>query len=497
MQQNDDHVPASPAALVAAFRLGLKEIDFDALGDEQRIALIEELERLKSSAAAVQAQLTVAFNESQGAAYFGQASASDSGSARGSRSARGRPSASEQDHDHQDHRQDPARVVGSQIGLARRESPARGDQRVRIAIVLRRDLPRTLRALEVGDVSEWTAELICKEAAVLDPTQRHELDTRLAGDLGRLSARQAQRAARRIVADIDADAVAERVRRAQRTRRVTLRPVRDGMAYLSVYAPLAEAAGAFATLRKYATDVIAGSVDEESAADDSGHTRGSGAIMADAALRRLSGRVVGERQPVAVQIVMTDRALTGLGDPERQVNEPATVPGFGAIPAVLARELVTCPETEVFYRRLFTSPDGRDLVAMDARSRAFPRGLRTMIMLRDQRCRTPFCDAPISQIDHIQPYRAGGPTSFTNGAGLCQRCNLTKEAPGWAAAVRAASESRSRHTIDTTTPSGLWVTSDAPPLLGWGWPEPPNLGLKAIRHGESLGERAFRLSVAA
>src|SRR5690606_35747030 len=108
--------------------------------------------------------------------------------------------------------------------------------------------------------------------------------------------------------------------------------------------------------------VIAGNVEDESAADEDGKPRGLGAVMSDAALRLLSGRAIGERQSVAVQIVMTDRALLGVGDPERPVNEPATIPGFGAVPAAFARELIMCPETAVFYRRLFTSPDGRDLV---------------------------------------------------------------------------------------------------------------------------------------
>lgn len=495
MQRSIDPTPGPTAATVAAFRSHLQDIDAEAVTDEERIALIEELERLKAATAAAQVHLTVAFNESQGAAYFGQASARD----QESRGRRGRA-------DEEELGRESARVVGSQIGLARKESPVRGDQRVTMAIVLKRDLPRTLKALEEGAICEWTAELICKEAAVLDPTQRHELDTRLSGDLKRFSSRQAQRAARRIVADIDAEAVAERMRKARRSRRVTLRPVRDGMAYLSIYAPLADAAGAFTTLKAYAAEVIAGNVEDESAADEDGKPRGLGAVMSDAALRLLSGRAIGERQSVAVQIVMTDRALLGVGDPERPVNEPATIPGFGAVPAAFARELIMCPETAVFYRRLFTSPDGRDLVAMDAKSRIFPKGLRTMILLRDQRCRTPFCDALITQIDHVKPVHSGGTTSLSNGAGLCQRCNLAKEAPGWEAAVRAASATRSRHTIDTTTPSGQRATSDAPPLLGWGWQLPEHLRVDPFGYAdpdcdgdesESPAERVFRLSLAA
>ena len=73
---------------------------------------------------------------------------------------------------------------------------------------------------------------------------------------------------------------------------------------------------------------------------------------------------------------------------------------------------------------------------MDSRARFFPAGLRLMIALRDQHCRTPYCDAPIAQIDHVVPHAAGGPTGYRNGMGLCQRCNLTKESPGYRGTVR-------------------------------------------------------------
>ena len=51
--------------------------------------------------------------------------------------------------------------------------------------------------------------------------------------------------------------------------------------------------------------------------------------------------------------------------------------------------------------------------------------------LRDQRCRTPYCDAPIRHRDHAEPHNRGGPTSALNGLGSCERCNYAKEAPGW------------------------------------------------------------------
>jgi hypothetical protein len=59
--------------------------------------------------------------------------------------------------------------------------------------------------------------------------------------------------------------------------------------------------------------------------------------------------------------------------------------------------------------------------------------LRDVLVARDQVCRTPWCDAPIRQVDHVRPDRDDGPTCDTNGQGLGEACNYAKEAPGWSA----------------------------------------------------------------
>ncbi|WP_245735938.1 hypothetical protein [Pedococcus cremeus] len=68
------------------------------------------------------------------------------------------------------------------------------------------------------------------------------------------------------------------------------------------------------------------------------------------------------------------------------------------------------------------------------------------------------------------PDHAGGPTSATNGQGLCQACNQAKEAPGWSAATVEPGPSPSHphapaHRVRTSTPTGHTYDSTAPPLL--------------------------------
>ncbi|MBK8867681.1 MAG: HNH endonuclease [Actinomycetales bacterium] len=206
-------------------------------------------------------------------------------------------------------------------------------------------------------------------------------------------------------------------------------------------------------------------------------------------------------------------------------SEPAHLPGYGPIPAAIARTLVRDAD-RAWIRRLFTTPNSRDLVALDSTRRFFNGGLRRLLVLRDQTCRTPWCDAPITAADHTHPAHRGGTTTAANGTGLCQRCNNTKETPGWHTDVistglprndlhdtigtgddlqdargtgdelhdtmrtggvpdRTHSDHKSTatlaqtdhqpHTTRITTPTGKTYHSIAPPILGWGASTPQSL----------------------
>ena len=232
-------------------------------------------------------------------------------------------------------------------------------------------------------------------------------------------------------------------------------------------APLRETVGAYAALRARAAAVVAGQCPEEGP-----DGRGVGAVMADTATRVLSGRAVGQVQPLEVHLVMSDTALLGADAGSRarggpgsrtadgptstrprgvsgSVMEPARIPGHGSVPAPVARAWVReADEGAVWLRRLYTGPDGRDLVAMDSRRRVFTGLLRRLLVLRDDVCATPWCDGVIAHADHTRPVRQGGPTDLANGGGRCARCNDVKEAPGWRVRVTRpgpARQLRGRH----------------------------------------------------
>ncbi|MGJ3192721.1 hypothetical protein [Paenarthrobacter sp. FR1] len=60
------------------------------------------------------------------------------------------------------------------------------------------------------------------------------------------------------------------------------------------------------------------------------------------------------------------------------------------------------------------------------------------------------------------PWHSGGTTTVTNGAGLCEACNHTKENPGWTASPINGHV----HTFELRTPTGHAYRSQAPPLPG-------------------------------
>ena len=139
----------------------------------------------------------------------------------------------------------------------------------------------------------------------------------------------------------------------------------------------------------------------------------------------------------------------------------ASSAGFGPIPAELAREIVcgaVTAEEEVSIRRLYTSSTTGELVSMDAGTRTFRGNLARFIRLRDRTCRTPWCDAPVRHVDHVEPSEDDGPTSAHNGQGLCEACNYAKTAHRW------RSRPEPDGSVTTTLPTGHRLTTRPPPV---------------------------------
>ncbi|WP_159709164.1 HNH endonuclease [Arthrobacter sp. 18067] len=407
--------------------------------------------------------------------------------------------------------------VGAQVALARRESPNRGSRLLGLAKALVMEMPHTMAALESGQLNEWRATLLVKETACLSVEDRCAVDEELAADTGTFDGagdKAIIAAAKAAAYRRDPRSVAQRASHAASERTVSLRPAPDTMTYLTALLPVAQGVAAYAALTRAADS-----------ARSAGDPRIRGQVMADTLIERITGRR-GGISGIDLQLVMTDRTLfqgdseparlngygivpaewartlIGAAKAEPHGHMPTTVPesspqqnppsGFGAAPGRDSRTAPPGPrgwedpirhelprgkehpmrhedppeqdrEFEIWVRRLYTAPTTGELLTMDSKARLFPPRLRRFIETRDDTCRTPYCDAPIRHIDHIVPWHSGGTTTLSNGAGLCEACNHTKENTGWSAGTMPGE----RHTLEIRTPAGHAYRSKASPLPGY------------------------------
>ncbi|HWC23330.1 MAG TPA: DUF222 domain-containing protein [Flexivirga sp.] len=476
-------IGALDASAVRAFH---DRLDSPVTGNDV-LAELRACEELKNALAARQARLAVAVHENQ--------------------SARDVPRGIS--------KADTAREAGSRIALARRCAPHLGSRLLGLAHAVVEEMPHTRRALAAGVITEWDATVLCRETACLTREGRAAVDAAVAELLGTVSHQRLEAEAKKHAYQTDPAAVTARRARAETERRVTLRPAPDCMTRFSALLPVKDGVACFAALSAFAdatatpdhprgqvmADTLVGRVtgrfpmgakqpvdnadssaaseptvnndDPSATAEPAGAPASperSGAPNA-AAAPNTAGQPDGRgpesaaadnpqpaRSPqswspqsspkpqIRINLLMPLGALTG--------DVPAYLPGYGPIPADLAREWLTDPELAVQVRRLFAFPDSGDLVGMDSRARTYSGLLAEFIRLRDQTCRTPFCSAPIRHTDHIQSHADGGPTSERNGEGLCEWCNYGKEHPD---------HHVTGHAGETTTRLGGLTATSRPP----------------------------------
>lgn len=299
--------------------------------------------------------------------------------------------------------------VGAQVALARRESPNRGSRLLGLAKALVMEMPRTLAALNSGQLNEWRATLLVKETACLSVEDRAAVDEELAPDIWTFEGkgdRAVIAAAKAAAYRRDPRSVVGRASRAASERTVSLRPAPDTMTYLTALLPVAQGVAVYAGLNR-----AADSARSTGTVESGGVVPTRGQIMADTLVERVTG-TPGGYTGINLDLVMTDRSLFQ-GD-----SEPARLKGYGIVPSEWARTMfagkqghVASNQNEefpVWLRRLYTAPATGELLATDSKARLFTGRLRHFIETRDHTCRTPYCDAPIRHIDHIVPWRSGG-----------------------------------------------------------------------------------------
>ncbi|MFD7307407.1 DUF222 domain-containing protein [Promicromonospora sp. NPDC059942] len=399
------------------------------------VDLLGELEAVKNAITATQARLAVALDEATRADEAQQ-------SIRAERRGRGVP---------------------NQVGAALRISPHAGAGFVSTSRVWATQMPNTFAALQTGVLSPWRATLLVRETSHLSLEHRALIDEEICGpaglaELARMGTRRLVARIKELAARLDVHACVKRNAKAVSERRVSIRPAPDLMVYLTALVPMAQGVQAYAQLKTHAEAAKAG-----------GDERGTGQIMADTLIERVTVREPGHAGdvPVTINLLVSDETLLAGGGQPAVMVEGAPA-GAGVIPAPVARNLAAhAIDTDTAWlRSIYVNPHGR-LLATTSTSRFHPQGLAALLRAREQGiCATTWCDAPIRHTDHVIPHSEGGSTSLDNGQGLCARCNHAKQAPGW---QQKATQLDGRHAVETVTPTGHTYVSVAPtpPTPAW------------------------------
>ena len=387
--------------------------------DDVRIDRIAQLEKVKAAAAALQAAESVRFAQSQAKTQL----AADV------------------------HPAKIGRGIADQLGLACHMSGFAAARRLGVARALWFELPETYQLLIAGEISDYVASLVVTETRHLDAQTRRDVDVKIAAaGIAQMGPRSAAACARRHAYEADPHGYVQRGRTERKHRRVSLRPAPDTMSLLTGYLPAEQGVACMKALRDH--------TDKAKAAGD---LRCRDQIMADTLVARVSGQADASDVNVELQIVMPLDALL-----DSHNGKPVELDGYGDLPADLAHDLLATSKGRLWWRRLYAEPVGGPLLGGDPHRRNFDGHLRKLIMWRDQRCRDPYCEAPIRQIDHIERYTDGGLTVYPNGRGVCERGNYVREMPGWTIDIMSSGLDGQCHTTKITTPTGHTYLSRAP-----------------------------------
>jgi hypothetical protein len=370
-------------------------------------------------------------------------------------------------------------------------------------------LPATMHALRAGLIDETKARVIARAVdGVLDATAAASVEERVLPKAPAQTTGQLRHAVERAAIEADPDAAERRRRHAETGRRVEIRPTDAHTADLcgrDLPADQALAADnritALATALKHDGDpnsltflraqvflallLGTGPVPAWPPAHDLPCDPGEDEIREDGAdgdgTAGDQTGTPGHPSPGA-GVTGTVHVIIPIGTLRGTSAHPGEVPGYGAVPASLARAIAARATGQRWCYTILdqagrpvghghTRPHGGDtghrefLAEVTVNLEKYvisrecepetrrpagsetdvggqrpskdayrpPDSLRHLIEIRDRTCRFPACRRPARRcdIDHTIPYKRGGPTCECNLAPLCRRHHRLKQAHGW------------------------------------------------------------------
>jgi hypothetical protein len=324
-----------------------------------------------------------------------------------------------------------------EVGAALRLSPGTAYERTRVAADLTTRLPATLAALRAGRISYLQARAIVDAVRPLTDAQAQAVQLRVLTRCGTRTLAETRRALSRAVIAVDPAGAMARHETAHAARRVSIDLQSDAMAGLWATMSALNARQVWAALSDQARRSrlalrSAGSPDP-----------GLEALRVDALVALVTRRSTGGvrppdalprgRRPAAPRCTCGGRAraavvidlptLLGLAE------HPGELPGYGPIPAPLARELAADCE----WTRWTTDAGTRRLLDIGSHRYRPSARLAQFVAAGHVVCGFPGCSRPAAacDLDHVTDFRRGGPTDTTNIHPACRGHHNAKTHGGW------------------------------------------------------------------
>ncbi|MGK3954692.1 DUF222 domain-containing protein [Arthrobacter sp. R4] len=372
-------------------------------------------------------------------------------------------------------------------------------------------LPLTLAALQSGDLSWQHAKVMVDETTGLDAAGAAALEARFLGPdvpdrarecpAGELVPSRFRAKARTWRERHHPVSIEKRHARSVLDRRLEYVPDRDGMAWLSAYLPADRAAGIWngitataralqgpaetRTMTQLRADIAAKLLLSSGAADDTSvdvSTADGGPADVLPGNDLMAGRVPSPAAQVLVTVPVF--ALMGLTD------EPATLDGYGPIPASMARNLVA--DGAGSFHRVLTDPRNGAPLEIGRQSYRVPAAMRQWLRMRDGKCPFPGCNNQSldNEADHLLAWADGGTTGISNLGQPCPKHHRLKHTTAW-----TPTEASIDKPPGWTSPTGRhyqsehqdWEPPQWPPhILG---PIPDQEHNPAVAEGKSVGKK--------
>ncbi|WP_199746686.1 HNH endonuclease signature motif containing protein [Amycolatopsis sp. WAC 01416] len=303
-------------------------------------------------------------------------------------------------------------------------------------------LPRTLGLMDRGVVDGFGAAKVAAATSWLSDEDARAADVLLEDRLEGKNSEQVRKAASHAAMTVDREGASRRAEHSRAGRRLTVRHGEAGVASIEVEdGPVEKVAAAYTRIDREARALKTG--DEPRTLDQ---------LRADVALDLLLSGQGGKSERAEVFLYMDLNTYLGVNE------DPAELAGHGHIPASLAREIASGPDTVL--RRIITDPLSGQVLDL-GRDRYRPTaGMGEFVRVRDRECRRPGCHRPAQacDLDHVVPWQFGGHTNADELIDLCRRDHRLKDEPGWI--YRLAADG----TLTVTTPTGQHYDSSPPPL---------------------------------